>query len=220
MAACYFGCDRSHAGLITFESHEGFAEGDVVTTVLTPDNAVSFSVPGSPNAWVHKVGGRRTAFVRGDTPAGGRPGMLFLSDEPAVIDRLGNVGEYFLSFERPISSLSVDTYDYRADGGGAVGDMVTLELFSSEDLLTSLVGSDSFTVPDGEIDGITKTLSVDLLSGTSALFARILHSGRDVGTGIDNVRFDTVMPEPASVVVWSLFGLALMLTRRRWNLRR
>lgn len=214
VVACCLAGHTARAGLITFES--GFSEGDVVTAVNTLDNVVTFSVPGSSNAWIHAVGGPTTAFVPNDTPSGGNPGEFFLSDEPTVNTTdamLTNVGDYFMDFANPISSLSVDTYDYRADGGSQPQDTVMLEL-ASDSAFLSIVGSDMFTITGGEADGITRTLSVNLLDGTRALFARIRHSGSDIGTGIDNLRFGTV-PEPSSAVVWSLLGVALFCARRR-----
>ena len=209
---CSLNSERVQAGIISFE--DGFSEGDVVTDVLTSDNVVSFGVTGSNNAWVHKVGGNRTAFAPVDTPNGGNPGMFFLSDEAAVGSGLSNVGNYFLSFDRAITGLAIDTYDFRADGGASAGDVVTLEL-ASDALFTSIVGSDSFTIAAGDIDGITRTLMVDLQPNQQALFARLVHSGSDIGTGIDNIRFSTI-PEPTSALAWTLLlGTAIWSRRYR-----
>lgn len=203
------------AGFIDFES--GFAETDIVSTINTGDNVVTFVTgTGSPLPTTYRIaerGSPREAFVPDDLPDPDIAGDFFLTDEEVMGDgSLNGPGNYGMSFATPILSLSLLTMDYRADGGGAVGDTVTLNLFTASDF-TGLVASDFFTITGAEVDGIVTALSV--VSDMPVRSAMLTHSGRDVGTAIDNIRFESV-PEPGSVVSL-LCGLGICLSglRRR-----
>jgi hypothetical protein len=193
----------ANATVINFES--GFSDLDPVGVVVVPGNSVTFSVGPSTGptgtAIIAGVGGPETAFVSNDTPAGGVGGSFFLTDE-----RSGPRMEldYFIEFATAVSNLSLDLYDYRRDGGPSIGDMATLTVFSDV-IGGTVVGMATYTIPSpNPVDGNVAHLSI--LTPTSPIMAAHLSfSEGDVGTGIDNITFETV-PEPATA---SLLGLAL-----------
>lgn len=184
--------------VIDFES--GFADGQAVSNVLTPDNQVGFSVTGGGAAFVTAVGNPRTAFVPNDTPVGGSPGAFFLSDEAAG----GQVArDYFLTFATPITDLALDLYDFEQSGRTA-----TLTVFHDQ-AMTMPVGTD--TNPGSLVDGGVVNLSVPAPSGEIAAASLTFDIG-DKGTGIDNIAFTTI-PEPSTLLL-SVVGLVGLLRRR------
>jgi hypothetical protein len=193
----------AHASVIDFES--GFSDLDPVGVVVVPGNSVTFSVGPSTGptgtAFIAAVGGPQTAFATNDTPAGGAGGNFFLSDETTG-PRLRL--DYFMEFAVGVQNLALDLYDYRRDGGPAIGDSATLTVFS--DIIGgTVVGSATYTIPSpNPVDGNVANLSILLPSGP-IMAAHLSFSTGDVGTGIDNITFETV-PEPATA---SLLGLAL-----------
>jgi len=202
----------AHAGttIIDFESF-----GDVVpvTSVVVPGNVVTFSIVDPAGnvtpAYTAKVVGSQTAFVPNDTPVGMQTGT-FLTDErqgPSLM------GDYYIRFANPVSSLSLDLYDYRVDGGPAIGDTATLIVYS--DLWATGIGSDVFTIPNpNPVDGNIEHLSV-ALGSFSILSASLTFNGPDVGTGIDNVTFSSI-PAPGALLLGSIgIGLVGRLRRRR-----
>ena len=192
----------ANAGTIDFES--GFGDGFFIGTVPTGDNSVSFRVgPGSPDnfAVVTGVGGFTTAFLPNDTPDGGAGGNFFLSDEargPSIAH------DYFLTFLNAVSTLSLDLYDFRGDGGAPVGSTATLEIFADVNRTMSL-GTTTFTSIAGLPEGNVVNLAIGSMTG---IRAAQLNIAGDVGTGIDNIRFQNV-PEPTSL--GSLLAGAAML---------
>lgn len=201
-------------GTIDFES--GFNDLDQIGTVNTGDNQVSFRVgAGAPtnHAVVTRIGGLTTAFQFNDMVNNNAGGLYFLSDEMngprATLD-------YFIQFmATPVISLSLDLFDYRADGGPAVGDVATLTVFS-DTLGGTVVGTDTFTVTAGLPDGNVAPLAINNPTGTIR-WAHLSFSTGDVGTGIDNIRFQNV-PEPASLALLG-GGLAFAVARRRRKAR-
>jgi len=202
------------ADAVTTIDFEGF--GDVVPygPVTTADNIVTFSVGFSPGAFVGytaMVGNPMTAFVPSDTPAGMTAGT-FLTDEPT-----GPVTtyDYYIEFARPVSFVSLDLYDFRQDGGAVSGETATLTVYS--DLFTTAVGTDVFTIPSvNPVDGNIEHLSV--VTGSYNIFSSSLvfaSASGDVGTGIDNVQFETI-PAPGAILLGSIgVGLVGWLRRRR-----
>ena len=209
------GVNAGHATIVDFE---GFAALTPLGAVVASDgNVVTFSVAGnSPDglAYVADVGNPMSAFVPADTPAAAVAGTRFLTDEPAGPNL---INDYFMSFAKAVTDLSLDLFDFRADGGARVGDVATLTVFSDAGFTTA-VGSDTFTVVAGLVDGNVENLSVAAPSA-NILSASLVFSGNgDVGTGIDNVTFTTV-PEPSSLLVWSLIGLSFAGVGR-WRRRK
>ena len=152
----------AHAGTTTID-FESFGDVVPVTSVVVPGNVVTFSILQPTGAmmpaYTAKVVGPQTAFVPNDTPVG-IPVGTFLTDE-----RQGPhlTGDYYIQFANPVSSLSLDLYDYRVDGGPAVGDTATLTVYS--DLWATGIGSDVFTIPSpNPVDGNVEHLSVTLPS--------------------------------------------------------
>jgi hypothetical protein len=199
----------AQAGFIDFES--GFVDQQALGAVNTGDNVVTFSVGslGGGDAYVAVVGRPTTAFVPFDTPEDtGKSGEFFLTDE---IDGPTIALDYFMAFANPISSLFLHLYDFRGDGGAPVGSTVTLTLY---DAANAVVGTDSFTsvagMPEGAIVGLSAA------AGSPAVWAALTFSEGDVGTGIDNLRFETV-PEPSTVLLLGvgLAGAGLLVRRKR-----
>lgn len=214
----------AQGGIINFE---GFSDGDQVTSVITGDNIVSFVDAVGPNPGMNslfnavQVGRPAGGFARDDIPAPpGALGRIFLSDEFGTpSNNLSPDGAYGMSFALGITSLTLDVADYRADGGGRVGDRVRLRLFASDDLTGPAIGEDLFVInndPAQFPDGVVKSLSVTLQGGLIARSASVMNADHsDVGTGIDNIEFDSV-PEPSTLAIWgAALGLAGLQRRRR-----
>jgi hypothetical protein len=196
---------------ITTIDFEGFGDKQPYGIVVTGDNIVTFSVgsPGGGPGYTAVVGGPETAFVPMDTPVGQISGT-FLTDETA-----GPVLEldYYMTFAKPVSSLGLDLYDYRVDGGPKTGSTATLTVYS--DLFTTSVGTDVFTVPTpNPADGNIEHLSV-VNNSFNIWSASVIFDLPDVGTGIDNIEFNTI-PAPGAILLGSIgVGLVGWLRRRK-----
>jgi hypothetical protein len=213
----------ARADLIDFETLVGFSEGDAIGAIATATNVVTFGVSGglvAPDGpgFLAEVGSPLIAFSgfggADDTPAGGNPGSFFLTDEP-----LGGPTQalnYFISFVVPIVDLTLDLYDFRADGGAAAGGTATLQLFSDAAFGAPIGGGfDTFTIPlPNPVDGNVESLSVVLPAGFTALSALLSFDSPDRGTGIDNVDFTTA-PEPWTVFLLGSGLLGAGALRRR-----
>jgi hypothetical protein len=199
---------------------EGLPTGLQDTFLSSDGNTLTITVdapPGAPGALtpaVADVGGVTTAFVPNDTPFGGVGGTRFLTD---ALSGLTVAFDYFISFDRPVSSLSLNVYDFRRDSLAGIGDSVTLTVFS--DAFTTFAGSNSFIIPAAFLpDGNVLTLAVPL---PSALIrsAAITFSAPDVGTGIDDITFTTV-PEPWTAFLLGAGLLGMGVLRRRQTVTR
>ena len=188
---------------IDFES--GFVDFQPVDTIVAGGKQVTFSVgPGTTGgispAFIAEVGAPATGFAPNDgggTAIEAEIGSFFLTDQNP---EAGQFFDYFIEFDQPASSLSVDLLDFRNDGGGIVGDTVTLTVFS--DLFSTAIGSDTFIITAGLPDPNLQTLFVEV-PGNLIQSASIVNSGLDGGTGIDNITFkmETVdVPESSSIL--------------------
>lgn len=210
LAAPTFAADT----VIDFES--GFVNVQPVGAVATADNELTFKVGTSfataSNAYIADVGGTTTAFVPNDSlhaSYGDLAGKFFLTDETRGPSTKYN---YYILFDKPVSHLSLDLYDYRNDGGPAIGDTATLTAYS--DAFVTSVGTDIFEIPRGTLDANAENLSVNV--GQNIYAASVVFSVGDVGTGIDNVTFATAVPAPGAFILAGLgSGLVGWMRRRR-----
>jgi hypothetical protein len=125
-------------------------------------------------------------------------GNCFYSDDESGFSDGFN---YYISFENPVTSLSLDLYDYSDDGnhdtevpvdctGNAPcdGDIATLTVYSNLDQ-TTIVATTTYTVDDQNwADGQVANLSI--APGEPFVSASITFSNIDRGTGIDNIIFE------------------------------
>jgi hypothetical protein len=188
--------------LIDFET--GFAESDVVGTVATPTNSVTFSLSAATDVIIAEIGSPRVAFGPNDTPNPSPTGSFFAASPS------GTPSDYYLAFANPISALSLSVYDFGGDGGSSIGDQVTLALYADA-ARTMLLASDSFTVagslPDGNAVALA-AVSAEPVIAAAVLFAT---SSPDTGNGIDDLNFLTI-PEPQAAILL-LCGCAGILAR-------
>ncbi len=163
----------------------------------------------------------------GDQPEPDNPetNMCFFSDTTTFVgsdpNRGGSNSFYYLTFSGPITSLSLDLYDYADDTvyGGAffnscnggtdacnIGAVATLTAFENDDF-TNPVGTATFEVDASYEDGQIANLSIPSAQGVTFLSATLTLSAPDIGTGIDNITFceDTALPpaecEPDSIEI-------------------
>lgn len=214
-----FSVDNAHAGKIktTIDFESGFSDLDPVSTVSTGGTQVTFSIgPGTIGgiapAKIAEIGAPSTGFALRD---GQRTAIEPLIGNFFLTDTTRTAYNYFMEFDQLVSSLSIDILDFRADGGGAVGDTVTLNVFS--DLFSTNIGSATFTIAPGLPDPNLETLFVNL-SDNLIRSASIVQSGADNGTGIDNITFTRKVPEPSSLLgllVLGTLGFGLKSARKQ-----
>lgn len=208
-----FTIQSAHAVPSTID-FEGLCSAVIGAPIVTADNSVTLKVGttlvGATDGFAVTVGGTQEAFLSTpvDTPhnADGtvyvEGGKCFYSDDVQGFNAGFN---YYLSFANPVTTLSLDLYDYSDDGNFDIefpvdckgnapcdGDVATLTVY--DDLAqTSIVGTGTYTVDAANwFDGQVANLSV--APGASFVSASITFSNIDRGTGIDNITFDTVPP--------------------------
>lgn len=205
------------ADLIDFES-SGYVEGSSVGTVVTDTNQVTFwqsvnSTGGVFSSNIAEVGGTTEYAFRTkigqttyyDTPIGGSPGAYFLTDR----NYQANQENYFIQFASPVTSLSLDLYDFDNGSGTAV-----LTGFSGT-TWTGSVGTYSVSSPpgDGSVVNMYVTNPSDHILSASLTW---IGGSIDDETGIDNIAFNTV---PIPGAIWLMgFGLIGIIGIRRKTL--
>lgn len=199
----FIGVQLVSADLISFEIIGiGLGEGAEVPPIVTATNTVRIGtttgVAAGPCDWTERtfiaqVGAPRFAFGSNDTPNGqgisNCPGIFnfFITDENT--GNLEDTDNYSMHFECPVISLELDVLDYRVDGGPVAGDTATLTVF---DAAGTAIGADIYTIPPvNPPDGNVVRLAVPNPAGLISC-ATVVFSTGDVGTGIDNIRFETV----------------------------
>lgn len=193
-------------------------EGDPVASVMKQGVQVSFLTEDSAgNQFVPvlaQVGSPRLGFqstLGDDTPLNDDGTFYAAGGQFSLTDEIRQTRDYIINFSTPIANLSLDLYDFRADGphaGGNPGsDTVTLELYNSAG---SVIGTDSYTIPNPRpVEGNVVNLGSSINQVASA---RIVFSSLEGGTAIDNIMF--TVPEPSSMGLAS-FGLVGLLGMRR-----
>jgi len=213
--AFVFAAGPAHA-ISTIDFESGFSDQQAVGTVTLADNIVAFSVGyalGSRGTgYIAKVGAPpKTAFEPDDMPVDTSiSGDFFLTDEE--LESQSFTKNYYIEFNRPVSSLALHLYDFRADGGPSIGDTATLTVYS--DSFATAVGTSTYTIPSpNPVDGNIAYLPV--AGNLSIVSASVTFSTGDTGTGIDNIQFQTI-PAPGAVVLASMgAGLVGWLRRRQ-----
>lgn len=130
-----------------------------------------------------------------------------------------------------LSSLSLDAYIFNNDGvfqpKNRDLDMTVAVYDSSDNLLATNTVLDIFvdnnlapTIPQPKTFDLS---SAPLLAAGSGYYVRITAFSNGVNgnnAGFDNLVIrGTLVPEPGAVAVWSLLGLCVLATRRRWHKR-
>lgn len=217
VAALVFAAGPAHA-ISTLDFESGFSDQEAVGTVIMADNILTFSVGDTLDSrgpgYIAMVGDSpKTAFAPGDTPTDtGISGDFFLTDEELESESFTK--NYYIEFDRAVSSLSLNVYDFRADGGPSIGDSVKLAVYS--DSFATAVGTSTYTIPSPDAaDGNIVYLAV--AGDLSILSASVTFSTGDTGTGIDNISFQTI-PAPGAVLLASMGAGVVGWLRRRKSL--
>jgi hypothetical protein len=186
----------------------------------TASNSLRIRLPGGDPLCIAEVGRSHFAFDPFSSPrnpdgslytAGGR---YFLTD-----DSPSGWSSYNFAFERPVSLFQLDLYDFRPDGG-AVHEKSQVHLRAFRDpAMLDLVGVYSYAANQRDVNGCVTNLVV---RGDWIVSAILCFSGPgDVGTGIDNLSFDTLqdppapVPEPATLLLVAIGGAALASRRQK-----
>jgi hypothetical protein len=171
---------------------------------------------GGATPYVAGVGAPTTSFLPLDYPhLPSFPGNKFLSDDDGR--PLTERSNYYFMFKAPITSLKMDVYDFRRDGGAQIGDTIRLSVYDS--IGGSVIASDEYTIQGSnhqlgiELDGWTLVLDAGSFARTQYASLEFVNGVGDVGMGIDNLQFN-VVPEPATLTLVGL-GIAGIALRKR-----
>ena len=207
-------CSTAYAGVIDFES--GFANGQSVGSLVSGDLSLSASCGasflGSQACVVAEQGTLPTAFVspirhnRGFDES--RTGNASLTDAEGT----GASNNFFFISDIGLNWFSIDLLDYRMDGGAKLGDVVSINAF--DHFGGALLASFAFEIADGWEDG--NIISASLASIEKFKFIEVVHSGKDVGTAVDNISFgaDASSVSEPSTIALILGGIAFAIRRR------
>lgn len=201
---------------IDFEDYCPTDHGTLIDSpIVTADNEVTLKVGDvapSRDGYTAFVGSPTEAFgtlnIGADTPHNNPSGNdCFYNDDtdPRVTTGPDQVQsfDYFITFKNPVSSLSLDLYDYADDGAGVarvcdgntencvIGATATLTGYSNSDY-TGVVADDTITTDASFQDGQIENLSIPTQT-TWIQSASLTFSVEDRGTGIDNITFDTAI---------------------------
>lgn len=197
-------------GRVLLDFETGYEDLQEVGTISVSGVDVTIgTLSPSGVAYIAEVGGSTTSFAPSDRPAGGVGGRFSVSDEA---DRLSDSFDFFVDFSQSVSDVTLDAYDFRADGGGRTGETVSLNAYDS---MNQLIGSDVYTITGRESDGNVIAFGVE---ADGIRRVELVHSGSDVGAGIDNIGFAIAVaaaPEPAEWAMLGLGALTLLAARRR-----
>ena len=203
---------RAELSRVTIDFESGFVDKQEIGTISVAGVDVTVgTLSAHGKAFISEVGGDVTGFAPRDASHSEQMGQFFVSDEP---DGLSDRFDYVVDFSSAVSNVSLDAYDYRADGGARRGDTVTLNAY---DAMNRLIGSDVYTITGQEVDGNAYTFGVQT-DGIRRV--ELVHSRSDVGAAIDNISFDigvSAAPEPAE---WAMIGLGLVVLGAAWRQKR
>ncbi|AFZ49765.1 VWD domain-containing protein [Dactylococcopsis salina] len=179
--------EESLFGAIVVDFEEGFTDQQEVTSPISvPNNEVTLTVgsgttgPGDSNPFIAQVGDPQTAFIPNDDAEEEAVGNFFLTDES---NGPNNSLNYFIEFDQPIPSLSVDLLDFVDEQSNDAS--VSLTVFS--DSFSTVVGEASSSLTEGDAENTDfENLSVTNPSGLIQS-ASIVTQFSDLGTGIDNI---------------------------------
>ncbi|MEZ6100409.1 MAG: PEP-CTERM sorting domain-containing protein [Pirellulaceae bacterium] len=206
----------------TVNDGEARVENLFVEKVTTPNNTLTFSLDGTPDLPVLALA---NSGVQG----------AFNVKDPTMIDdqqasgpsrwslgsRTKHTEDYVLTFANPVTNFSIDLYDYRSDGAEYDGqpgvDTIQLQATLGGAPVAIIPGPATYTVPDPRpVDGNVVNLSAGAATFDQVIL-RVIAGVGDRGTAIDNIMFETVVPEPASLSMIGLGLVGLLSFRKRRN---
>jgi hypothetical protein len=233
-AVVFAGVAHGAPAVINFEgfgsSNDPLPEGTPLPSVVRQGVKVDFLTEADDGTttlpFITEVGSPRVAFQSVSIPTGS--GQIVGDDFPvnedksrylkggdySLTDGLRQTHDYIISFSSNVLNLSLDLYDFRADGphdlGNPGSDTVVLKVF---DAAGNELGSDAYTVTDPRPrDGNVVSLGVDVSKIRSA---RLVFNAIDGGTSIDNIVFTVPEPSGLGLAALALCGLLGLRGRQR-----
>lgn len=196
------------AGLIDFQELTDVDEGAPVPDLSVDGVLVSFE-----NAIVARYGAPLFAFTLGDLDDIGWEAPFYNRGNIFITDALGDgdenlhaipSGPIIVNFDAPVTGLRFLVADID------LGEEVTAQVSDAAgELLGSIVTSDGG-------DGLNTLFDFGAITGIHSLsidFSKTQANG-NAAIGIDNIEFAAV-PEPSTVALWSVLGVAVTWAARR-----